>query len=187
MLEEAGIEPQPVAPKVLLPILENASLEDDEELHDRRAALLANAADPGADVGVEAVFPDILRQLSRADAIFLDAVYDRVRGTLERDFGGPAVSATLVAYVQLGDTNCLLMIFAELGLTKLEGHTNLLRNQLLRPALDDAGSDSPLYPNVPKRRTAGHFLLTPLGYEFLRACRSPASRRPSGPGGEAGL
>jgi hypothetical protein len=42
--DETGYEPKAVPLKMLLPILESASLEDDEYLHDQRANLLANAA-----------------------------------------------------------------------------------------------------------------------------------------------
>jgi hypothetical protein len=44
MLEEAGMSPQAVPPRLFLPILEAASIENDEDLHTRWAALLANAA-----------------------------------------------------------------------------------------------------------------------------------------------
>src|ERR1700688_4704840 len=43
-LQEAEIKPVAVAPKILLSVFENAGLEDDEEMHDRWATLLANAA-----------------------------------------------------------------------------------------------------------------------------------------------
>jgi hypothetical protein len=45
--DENGFEPKAVPLKTLLPILENASLEDDEDLHDRWANLLANALSLG--------------------------------------------------------------------------------------------------------------------------------------------
>src|SRR5437868_13790337 len=44
MLEEAGITPQAVPPRLFLPTLDAASIENDEDLHTRWAALLANAA-----------------------------------------------------------------------------------------------------------------------------------------------
>ena len=44
MLEEAGITPQAVPPRLFLPMVEAASIEDDEDLYTRWAALLANAA-----------------------------------------------------------------------------------------------------------------------------------------------
>src|SRR5208282_558587 len=44
MLIAAGIDPHAVPPRLFLPIIENASMQDDEDLHTRWAALLANAA-----------------------------------------------------------------------------------------------------------------------------------------------
>jgi len=46
MARDAGFQPQVVPPKVLFPLLEGASFEDNEDLHTMWAALLANAADP---------------------------------------------------------------------------------------------------------------------------------------------
>jgi hypothetical protein len=44
MLEDAGIDPQQVDLAVVFPLLEGASLQSDDDLIDRYAALLANAA-----------------------------------------------------------------------------------------------------------------------------------------------
>jgi hypothetical protein len=41
---KAGLRLNPVAPRLLFPILDSASLEDDEDLHQRWVALLTNAA-----------------------------------------------------------------------------------------------------------------------------------------------
>src|SRR2546421_9844388 len=46
MAEEAGFTPQAVPPKILFPLLEGASFEEDEKLHDMWAAFLANASSP---------------------------------------------------------------------------------------------------------------------------------------------
>jgi hypothetical protein len=78
-LEDQGIEPQAVPLKVLIPLLDYASLEedDDESMSDRWAALLANAA--AGDDGPARVlpgFPRILGELSAQDA----ALLDRIRG-----------------------------------------------------------------------------------------------------------
>src|SRR6266567_1648626 len=44
MAQEAGFTPQAVPPKILFPLLEGASFEENEDLHTMWAALLANAA-----------------------------------------------------------------------------------------------------------------------------------------------
>jgi len=77
MLSEAGIDPKPVAPKLFLPILEHASLEDDDYLQERWAALLANGVSP-EDCVVSPSFPDILNQMSPREARLLDAIVDYV-------------------------------------------------------------------------------------------------------------
>jgi hypothetical protein len=46
-LKRRGVrQPKQVAPKFLIPLLEAATLEEDEDLHTRYATLLANARDP---------------------------------------------------------------------------------------------------------------------------------------------
>jgi hypothetical protein len=54
--------------------MQNASLEGDDNLQDKWAALLANAADP-TQATVLPAFPEILRQLSNHDARFLSRLY----------------------------------------------------------------------------------------------------------------
>jgi hypothetical protein len=54
MIDGTGLAPKRVPLKVLLPIFENASIEDDDDLQDRWAALLASNA---AGKYVSTVFP----------------------------------------------------------------------------------------------------------------------------------
>jgi hypothetical protein len=42
--DDAGLHLKPIAPRLLFPLLEAASLEDDKDLHERWVALLTNAA-----------------------------------------------------------------------------------------------------------------------------------------------
>jgi hypothetical protein len=74
MLSEAGIAPHSVPPRLFLPILDGASVEDDEDLHSRWAALLANAA--SSPNSVHPSFIEILRQLTSDDARLLDKLSD---------------------------------------------------------------------------------------------------------------
>jgi hypothetical protein len=74
MLKQAGVTPNAVPPRLFLPILEAASIQDNEELHSRWAALLANAS-----LQADAVHPsfiEVLRQLAPDDAALLDKLYD---------------------------------------------------------------------------------------------------------------
>ena len=76
MTEEAGINPGPVPPRLLVDIVNEASLEDNDDLQARYAALLANASNPSSEIAVETIFPRILRGLSSEEAKILDKIYD---------------------------------------------------------------------------------------------------------------
>ena len=73
MAEAAHIEVKPVAPNLIFPILDAASLADDD-LQKSWAALLTNAATTNFMTEVLPSFPDILRQLTPAEVRFLDMV-----------------------------------------------------------------------------------------------------------------
>ena len=60
---EAGLQLKPVAPRILFPLLEAASLQDDVDLHQRWVALLISAARTDYDQ-ILPCFPDILSQLT---------------------------------------------------------------------------------------------------------------------------
>lgn len=51
-----------VPPKLALPIIENASLEEDDELQDLWANLLASAVDPNYNGKIRSAYIDIVRQ-----------------------------------------------------------------------------------------------------------------------------
>jgi hypothetical protein len=68
---ERGFIPREVPLKLLLPILDNASVESDDDLHTAWAALLANAANPSIHGRILPCFVEILKQLSKGEAIFL--------------------------------------------------------------------------------------------------------------------
>lgn len=71
-IEERGIEPKQVPWKVLLPLLEHGSLEENPDLQEKWAHLLAHACDSPSDIHVS--FVEILRQLTPSQAKFLDAL-----------------------------------------------------------------------------------------------------------------
>jgi hypothetical protein len=74
ILNNAGITPRRVPGRILMPILEHASYEEDLDLRRKWAALLAHAATP--EVG-DRILPAILRQLTPVQARIVDWLYDR--------------------------------------------------------------------------------------------------------------
>lgn len=71
--EQHGICVKAIPPKLLCPYLENASLEDDDELQDKWATLLVNMVDSQQNIQNH-VFPYILSQLSKDEFNLLESV-----------------------------------------------------------------------------------------------------------------
>lgn len=74
-LHDKGVDPRIVPLKVLHPLLESASLEDNENIQEKWAALLANAADPKKSNDIHLSYIQILKQLSPIQAKILDDYY----------------------------------------------------------------------------------------------------------------
>jgi len=64
-----------IPPKILFPLLEGASFEDDENLHDMWAALMVNAALPETAKSVRPGYIALLHQLARDEAILLNWMF----------------------------------------------------------------------------------------------------------------
>ncbi len=76
-MQEIGLrDPTRAVPlKLAIPLLEGASLEDDDELQDLWAKLLVNAADANSTIEIKRVFVDILESIGPLEAQILDVVY----------------------------------------------------------------------------------------------------------------
>ena len=72
MLKKAQLEPQPVPGRILFPLMQYASLEEDDDLRAKWTALLANAASPGPENQILPAYAEILRQLTPPQAKILD-------------------------------------------------------------------------------------------------------------------
>jgi hypothetical protein len=74
-LSNAHIKPSHVSLKILIPIIDNASMEEDDDIQDIWANLLASAANPTEAGTVYPSFPTILKELTARDVKFLDALF----------------------------------------------------------------------------------------------------------------
>lgn len=72
MLAKAGLTPNAVPFRTLVPILEYAASEDDESLSTKWAALLANSAAKAESTASHPSFPRILSEIDPGEAKFLD-------------------------------------------------------------------------------------------------------------------
>jgi hypothetical protein len=151
-LEEAGLEARSVPFRTLAPLLDGASFEEDNELTERWASMLAQAAvEPAA---VPASFPRVLRELEPVDAQILFLVFDNIMRF------APELRTTI------GTVRASIAEDVELSKETLRFHVeNLIRLGLLAPAglvLNSADQ-------------AQRVTLTAFGQRFVRAC-SPAGQ-----------
>ena len=75
-LNKVGLSPKKIPSKLLVPLLENGSLEDDENMIERWANLLANAVNPDSSINVNAGIIETLKQLTPKEAYILDIFHD---------------------------------------------------------------------------------------------------------------
>jgi hypothetical protein len=99
MAKDAGFTPSAVAPKILFPLLEGASMEEDESLHDMWAALLANAASPENAGKVRPGIIATLKTLAPDEAALLNHLFTMRTGIDAGPFNVPfEVGDLLVAH-----------------------------------------------------------------------------------------
>jgi hypothetical protein len=187
MLLNAGIDPQTIAPRIFLPMLEAASIEDNDTLQERWAALLANASNPQCGAPVLASFVEVLKQLTSEQALFLDKVFSHVTqdGKLHITEEG----------VKIGTFNTVLQLFAgdrsqqktftDQGLRErvLLATDDLARLGILSRALlsestlDQIQSKAGRIKNLIELDQVfdieTDFFLTRFGLSFIQACTAP--------------
>jgi hypothetical protein len=76
-LRSVGLEAptRPVALKIAIPLLQAASVEENDELQDRWVNLLVNAANKDSGVEIQRAYVEILEQISPLEARILDVIY----------------------------------------------------------------------------------------------------------------
>ena len=144
LINEASLKPEAVPLRTLIPLLEGASLEDDESLANKWAALLANAATEKIFEGSHPAFPKILSEMTPSEALLLDrlkskggeAPWESFRAETAEDFS-----------VSIEKVN--------------RQYWNLLRSGIVRIGTKQNQSKS-------------HIALTPFGQHFISACSHPS-------------
>jgi Abortive infection alpha len=179
-----GVELGRVPDKTLLPLLEGASLEEDEDMHERWKWLLLNASDSALSAEVLPSFPDMLKQLTPQEARFLDRLYKLALESAELS----GESRVPVVWTPI-DRSELEFIYSELGLSKVRLPSwhgsnvdasddmarfetiadDLIRLRLLRTE-SNTNSSSMSFGKV----RAEKYFLTSLGARFVIACRTPS-------------
>jgi len=78
ILKEKNIQPKDIKLKTLLPLLNYSSLEEDENLRDKWAALLKNALDPDRSKYIKPIYSEILKDLTPLEVELLDFLYNEI-------------------------------------------------------------------------------------------------------------
>lgn len=162
-LRARGAEPTPVPLRILTPILEAGSLEENDSMATRWAALLATAADLTRKEEVLPSFPDILKQLSSLEARILEAVVDMVsqKGIPQREWPSRGAKGESLRSFLSADERSF-----EVALD------NLFRLRLCAPPsvqLDFIDNKDHRF----QLATKDLICITQLGYSFVSACQAP--------------
>lgn len=158
----SGLTKQQIPLKVLVPIIQNSSLEEDSNMQNRWANMLANAATGNQQVSPN--YAAILNELSPIEVEILDMIYQEVNKESDyqkrRGFQFDAVKLRTI--LELPEEKMDLII------------ENLFRLNLLQPP---AGKGIMLGELPFALRTNKAFEFTTLGYEFVKACSWEVSNR----------
>jgi hypothetical protein len=163
-IQASGLPSAAVSDKLLRDLLEGGSMEDDPDMQERWANLLANAITVNPPE-VKTAFPKILRELDPVEAHLIDAMAVTVSTT--EPFLRPSVfpQATVLGFIfgnHYGDIPFTI---------PPRDSDNLLRLGLLREVTGDpersftVGGAPPILG----------YSFTALGWDFVNACRSPPS------------
>lgn len=163
ILEERGIVHfKAVPPKFALPMISQASLEENDELQDLWARLTANAMDPNFKLELRYAYIEIIKSLNPLDVKMLGFFYE----ALKKD---PIFKEELVTDYSLKKEQ----ICAGLGVSENEYNLsvyNLFRVQCLAPAVME--STRIMFGGEPTTifKGAKAITMTPLGVNFVKAC-----------------
>jgi hypothetical protein len=156
--DEAGIKPEAVKLSLLFDVVDKATLEEDDELQDRWARLLASAADPKHNALVLTTFPDILRQISKDEALFLEDMY------LRRLKSNPDTAewAALMRIALNSEPISVAPVYED----------NLRRLGLISEVGTPQRVSGVAFAKAPRK-----WELTDLGLAFVKACKGPQARK----------
>ncbi len=151
---------RPVPLKIALPIMREGSQEENDNLQDRWAQLLVNAADTDSGVDVQPMYLGILKDLSPQDVQVLDSIYCMID---PKEKGIVVEGSPNNFTIRLNDPPTVAKVFtADEKLLAQEMQLTLSNLERLRLiSLDRAWSGVTLFGVVQQ---------TLLGREFVKAC-----------------
>lgn len=159
-IEESGLQKQNVPLKVLTPLIENSSLEEDEGMQERWANLLGNAATGFS--GIKANYVEILKELSPLEATILDTIYKAASAEQDykkrKEMQFDKTKICKIFSLTPEDSDLIIQNLYRLGLCQPPGSSGIMFGD------ERVGL-----------QTTNIFELTSLGFHFVKACQ-PLSR-----------
>ena len=160
LLAKGITDTKAVPPKFSLPIIENASLEDDDELQKLWAIMLANAMNPTFTVNMRTAFIDIIKSLTTLDVKILKTFYEALKQNSTIDWNN------VLNYSLKREQICQLLSMSQ------EDYEvsvfNLFRVQCLAPAIITGGVSMGTEPLTVYKGSKA-VTLTPLGVDFIKS------------------
>lgn len=156
-IEKSDLTKQQVPLKILSPILENSSLEEEEIIQDKWSNLLANAITGQNNINPN--YTEILKELSSLEVAILDKLFDAT--SQEADYkkrkSMQFSKEKIIEIFKISDEKSDLVI------------ENLYRLNLCQPPASHGGIAIGKYPIM--IRTNDFFEFTTFGYHFVKACK----------------
>ncbi len=172
ILKQKGISPKKVSPKVLVPLIEAASLEDEPSLQEMWASLFASACQDDSEKSFFFICIEILKNISSPEARALQWMYfkwreEDLRIRTDNPFGSPdeIITKDDIVKFSVGD------ILRAANLPFIKGRVmidNLMRLNLIRyeaPDISDETFDTSVRMVFPER-----LYLTRLAIGLLQTC-----------------
>lgn len=155
-LQKNDVSPTKVSLKTLVPLLEYGSLEEDQTMQEKWAALLAKAANPKYSYDPIVAYIEILKQLSPLEAKVLDLMFDFHAFEFQRSIDSEVRDDEIMKKTNMSQADYYILL------------SNLLRLNVIEELSNSTG----LTTNVPKFHTVkGSTELTDIGYRFVRHCK----------------
>lgn len=169
ILDERGVEStRPIPPKLAIPILEQASLEENDELQDIWCRLIANSLDPNFQFEIRYAFIDIIKNLTALDARILKYIYEI---TMERnkEYKTEKFQVYKINFDSIKKNIYASDVETELSLYNLKRVQCVWDNDLNELRHDAAGIAAGITwtKTTPTHST---YRITPLGVAFILAC-----------------
>lgn len=163
ILEEKGVhETRGVPPKIALPIFEDSSLEDNDDIRSLWNNLLANAMNPEFNDEIRYGFVEIIKNITGREALILKLFYDSLSAQ-----GKLTKLEEVTNYSIDKEQFC-----AKLGLSLVDysiSAYNLIRTQCIAPAVIKGGMKFGDH-TATAYKGIDAVTITPLGIKFVEAC-----------------